>query len=153
MKYSFREFDKSVMARAQGLSLPISRKQSIEICSFIRGKGIAYAKSVLQGAIDEKKAIPFRKYNMNTPHKRKIGPGKYPVKSSMEILKLIESAEANAQFKGLNTSRLHIRHISANHAPKALHFGRKSRRRMKRTNIEIVVEEKAVEEKIKKIQK
>ena len=67
----------------------------------------------------------------------------------MEFIKLIESAEANAQFKGLNTSKLVISHISANKASKAWHYGRKSRRKMKRTNVEVIVEENTKIEKIK----
>jgi len=35
-----------------------------------------------------------------------------------------------------------IRHINAHKGETAWHFGRKRRRRMKRTNLEIIVEEK-----------
>ena len=66
--------------------------------------------------------------------------------TDFEIIKLMEDVEANAQFKGLNTSNLVIAHISAHKAGKAWHYGRKSRRKMKRTTIEIVVEEKAKKE-------
>ena len=141
--YTFGNYEKEHMARAIGAALPISFKQSVEICGFIKNKGISYAKKLLQDVIDKKTAIPFRRYNQDLGHKKKIGPARYPKKASEEFIKLIENVEANAQFKGLNTSNLIIAHISAHKAGKAWHFGRKSRRRMKRTNIEIVVEEKA----------
>lgn len=130
------------MARAIGTALPISFKQSVEICSFIKNRNVNEAKKILQDAAEKKAAIPFKRYNWDLGHKKKIGPGSYPEKASMEFIRLIESAEANAQFKGLNTSNLVIAHISAHKAGKAWHFGRKTRRKMKRTNVEIVVEEK-----------
>ena len=129
------------MARALGLALPISFKQSVEICSFIKNKNVNKAKKILQDVTEQRLAIPFKRYDHDLSHKKKIGPGRYPVNASKEFLKLIENVEANAQFKGLNTSSLLISHISAHKSGKAWHFGRKTRRRMKRTNVEIVVEE------------
>lgn len=129
------------MARAIGKALPISFKQSVEICSFIKNKNVNDAKKLLQGVAEQKIAVPFKRYNFDLGHKRKIGPARYPLKASRQFIQLIESAEANAQFKGINTSNLVISHISAHKAGKAWHFGRKTRRKVKRTNIEIVVEE------------
>lgn len=132
------------MARAIGIDLPISLKQSVEICSYIKDKNVRETKKILHNVIEGKAAIPFKKYNRDLGHKTKIGPARYPQKASMQILKLIEAVEANAQFKGLNTSNLVITHISSHKSGKAWHFGRKQRRKMKRTSIEVVVEEKAV---------
>ena len=135
------------MARAFGRSLPISFKQSVEICDFIRNKEVNRAKELLDKVIKEELAIPFRKFNMNVGHKKRMMSGRYPKKTSKEILNLINSVEANAQFKGLNTANLVIMHINANKASKVMHFGRKRSRFAKRTNIEIVVQEKAVDKK------
>ena len=134
------------MARAIGMNLPISFKQSVEICRFIKDKNISDAKNSLQKVIDKKIAVPFRRYNWDLGHKKEIGPGRYPKNTSNEFIKLIEAVESNAQFKGLITSNLVISHISAHKAGKAWHYGRKSRRKMKRTNIEIVIEEKVKKE-------
>jgi large subunit ribosomal protein L22 len=123
--YSAKEYNKENMARVFGRSLPISLKQSIEICNFIRNRNVNYAKNVLNRVINHKQAIPFKRFNANTGHKKKIAAGRYPKKASMEILKLVNSVEANAQFKGLNTSNLVITHINANKASKVMHFGRK----------------------------
>lgn len=129
------------MARAIGMALPISSKQSVEICNFIRNRNINEAKKMLQSVAEKKSAIPFRRYNWDLGHKKGVGPARYPEKASKEFIKLIETVESNAQFKGLNTSNLVIAHASAHKAGKSWHFGRKSRRRMKRTNVEIIVEE------------
>lgn len=142
-RYTFRNYDQGNMARAIGMALPVSFKQSVEICRFIGNKNVNDAKKILQNVMEKKLAIPFKRYNWDLGHKKKIGPGRYPKNASREFIRLIEVVEANAQFKGLNTSNLVIAHVSAHKAGKAWHFGRKSRRRMKRTNIEIVVEEKA----------
>lgn len=135
------------MARAFGKSLPISFKQSIEICDFIRNKNIGYAKNVLSRVIEHKQAIPFKRFNDNMGHKKSIMAGRYPKRASIEILNLVNSVEANAQFKGLNTANLVITHITANTASKVMHFGRKRSRLSKRTNVEIIVREKAADKK------
>jgi len=140
--YTFRDYNKEHMARAVGVALPISYKTSYEICNFIRHKNIADAKNILLRVTEQKVAVPFKRFNADLSHKTKIGPGSYPEKASLELIKLLESVEANAQFKGLSTSNLIIVHMSAHKAGKAWHYGRFSRRRMKRTHVEICVEEK-----------
>ncbi len=147
--YTFKAYNKENMARAVGIALSISFKQSVEICNFIKNKNVNQAKKMLQEVIDKKTAVPFRRYNRDLGHKKVIGPGRYPMSASKEFIRLIESVESNAQFKGINTSNLIIAHITAHKAGKAWHYGRKSRRKMKRTNIEIVVEEKAKTEERK----
>lgn len=154
VKYSMKNYNKENMASTIGLSLPISAKHSIEICNLIRNKTISKARQILKDAIEYKKAIPFKRFKGDVGHKKKIGSGRYPIKSSLEFMKLLNNVEANAQFKGLNTSNLVIKHICANKASRPLHYGRQRRRKMKRTNVEIIVEEQAVKkEKKKKIRK
>ena len=131
------------MARAVGVALPISYKHSYEVCNFIKNKNIADAKKILESVVEKKVAVPYKRFDFDLSHKKKIGPGRFPEKTSLELIKLLESVEANAQFKGLNTSNLVIIHMSAHKAGKAWHYGRFSRRKMKRTHVEICVEEKA----------
>ena len=121
------------MARASGKSLPISFKQSIEICNFIRKKNLNYAKDVLSKVVNEKQAIPVRKFNKQVGHKKKSASGRYPKKASKEILNMLNHVEANAQFKGMNTANLVITHINANKASKVTHYGRQRSREAKRT--------------------
>jgi len=147
-----KNYNKENMALAIGLSLPISTKHSIEICSFIRNMNLVKAKDLLKEVIEEKKAIPFKRHRGDVGHKKgKIGSGRYPKKASLEIIKLLTNIETNAQFKGLNTTNLFIKHIFANKASRQWHYGRKRRRKMKRTHIEIIVEERATEEEKKGI--
>ena len=150
--YSAKNYNKENMARAIGKSLPISFKQSIEICNFIRNENVNYAKTVLSRVMEHKQPIPFKRFNMDVGHKKgSIAAGRYPKKASIEILNLINHVEANAQFKGLNTAYLVITHINANKSSKVMHFGRKRSRESKRTNVEIVVQEKADKKSEKKV--
>jgi len=145
--YSTNGIVEEHMAKAIGRSLPISTKTSVEICNFIKKRPLNKAKNLLQSVIDKKAAIPFKRFKGNIGHKKgKIATGGYPENACKEIFKMLESVEANAQFKGLNTSNLIIKSIIANAASRPWHYGRQARRRMKRTNIEIVVEEQAVKE-------
>ena len=148
--YSAKGYDKENMARAIGRSLPISFKQSIEICNFIRNKNVNYAKDTLNNVASGSQAMPFRQFNKGVGHKKNIAAGRYPKKASIGILNLINSVEANAQFKGLNTANLVITHINANKASNVMHSGRKRSRRSKRTNVEIVVQEKVAKDSAKK---
>ena len=152
-KYATKKYDKENMARVVGRSIPISTKFSLEICNFIKNKTTSEAKEILKKVLEGKKAIPFKVFNSGLSHKRKIGPGRYPKNAVTEIIKLLESVEANAQFKGLNTSNLQINHMCAHLASRPWHYGRQRRRKTKRTHLEIIVEEKKVETKEKPVKR
>ncbi len=140
--YSTKIANPEHAAKAIGRSLPISTKQSVEICRFLRKKSLQRAKTILESVIVKKAAIPYKRYLHDVGHRPgKMAAGRYPIKSSREILALLNSIEANAQFKGLNTANLVITHINAHKASTPPHYGRR-RRQTKRTHIEVVVEEK-----------
>lgn len=135
-------------ARAVGNDLSISTKKAIEICSFIRGRSTERAKKILTQAIEKKQPIPFKRFTEGAGHKKgKIAGGKYPIKACTEILIIIESAEANASYKGLSTDNLIISHIKADKASTPLHYGRHRGRSMKRTRVEVSVDESKKEVK------
>ncbi|NOZ81218.1 MAG: 50S ribosomal protein L22 [DPANN group archaeon] len=140
--YAFKDV-KENMARAKGIDLPISTKQSIEICNFLRGKRMDRVLAYLEEVKPGKNAIPFKRFNSDMGHRTGMGAGRYPVKAVHEIKKVLESAQTNAQFKGLNSGSLKIIHILANKAATPLHYGRRPSREMKRTHIEVVVQEVA----------
>ncbi len=135
------------IAKAILRDVSISTKMAVEVCSLIRNKRLEQAKNILGKVIEKKQAVPFKRYKKDIAHKTKIGPGKYPVKVSKEILKLLDQVEANAQFKGLSTSDLIILKIKADKASTPWHYGRKRRRKMKRTHVEVVVKEKIEKKK------
>ena len=67
--YSFKDYKPENMSRAYGALLPISFKQSVEICAHIKNRKIAAVKKILEGAMAEKVAIPFNRYNWDLGHK------------------------------------------------------------------------------------
>ncbi|MBL7056706.1 50S ribosomal protein L22 [Candidatus Woesearchaeota archaeon] len=138
------------VARAILKDAGISSKHAIEICSHLRHKKVAYAKEFLGSVIKKEKAVKFTRFTAGAGHKTGIGPGKYPKKASEIILQAIESAESNAIDKGLGLD-LKIVHLSAQRASTPWHYGRQSRRKTKRTHIEVVIQE--VENKQKKVAK
>ncbi len=129
------------MAKAVQLSVPISRKKSIEICNWIRGQNINAVKKKLELVMQKKLAVPYKIYNDNIGHKAGMAAGRYPVETCKHILNVIKSAEANAQNKGLKQTDLIVRHINAQQAPPSYRSGRQGRRRAKSTHIEIVLEQ------------
>jgi large subunit ribosomal protein L22 len=147
MPYKYSLKTNEHMAKAVGILLPISAKQSIEICSKLKGKDLQDAKKMLEDVIGMKKPFKFTRFTEGAGHKHGIGPGKYPVKSSKEILKLLKLVESNAQQKALDTSNLVIIHMCAKKGPNTWHYGRQIRVSMKRTNVEVVVEEKELKKK------
>jgi large subunit ribosomal protein L22 len=129
--------------RAIGRDLPISTKQSIEICSYIRGRSVKKSKYILQKVIEKEMAIPFKRFNKDMGHRPgRMAAGRYPIKSCQNILKILNSAESNAVSNGSNVDNLFIKNAIANKASQPLHTGRKIRRKMKRAHIEIILEEK-----------
>ena len=131
-KYS-AEYDKEKMAVASGKSLPVSTKHSVEIASFIRGKKLSVAIKQLEEVMDMKRAIPFKRFNKNVGHRKgRMASGRFPQKACEQILSVLKSAEANAQFKGLSTNNLVICHVCANRASTPWRFGRQKRRKSKK---------------------
>src|SRR3989344_5830239 len=131
------------LAAAKALNLPVSTKHCIEICDSLRYKDVSYAKRFLEEVAQLKRAVPFKKFVMNTGHKKGMSTGRFPAKAALEILKLLKSVEANAQFKGLNASSLKITKFVANRAPIPFGGGR-HRTRTKRTHVEVEVKERGV---------
>jgi len=136
-------------SKAVGLALPISRKQSTQVCNALRGLNLQKAKKLLEDAIALKKPIEMKKYNRNTGHKAGMGPGSYAPTTCSEILKILKNAEANAQFKGLSTGNLVVKDARAQKGPTIMHQGRQ-RTKSKRTHIELVLEEIKKQEAAKK---
>lgn len=134
------------VATAKALDLSVSTKHCIEICRSLRYKKTSFAKKFLEDVADLKKAVPFRRFNKDLGHKAGMSSGRFPRNAAKEILKLINSVEANAQVKGLNSSNLKITKILANKAAIPLTGGR-HRTGTKRTHVEVEVRESKVEGK------
>jgi large subunit ribosomal protein L22 len=138
-------------AKASGREIKVSHKAAREVCRAIKGMPLNNAKQYLRDVINKKKAIPFTRYNKKVGHRRgldKAFAGRYPIKTSQQILNVLSAAEANAENKGLDVDRLRIIHAAAYPGMKLKRFmprahGRASPKFNTTTHIEIVLEEKS----------
>ena len=147
--YSVGGLDPDKTALASGRDLRISPKAAREVCRFIRGMQLEKAKGALQEVMEKRRPVPYFRHDKKIPHRAGVegfDAGRYPVKAAKEILKVLEAAKANAEFKGLYADRLKIIHVSANRSrvlrgyiPRA--FGRSSPYSEHLTHVEVAVEE------------
>jgi len=142
------EADPETTAKAIGKELHISPKHCIEICNLIRGKTLTDAKRYLEEVIQLKRPVPFRRHKRYVAHKRGkgFGAGRYPVNSSAAILRILEDAEHNAEYKGLDPEIMRVAHISSSlgrvyqgYRPRAR--GRSSAWNTETVHIEVILEE------------
>ena len=144
-----KEVDEAKTARAMAKSLKISPKHSVEICNAIRGMEVSKAKTYLEDVMEMKKSVPFKRHNKGVGHRKGQegwASGRYPVKAAEQILKVLENAEANAEYKGMDVENLKIEHISSHRGmvirgarPRA--FGRVTPFNTPTTHIQIVLVE------------
>jgi len=143
------ELDPEKTVKASGREVRVSHKSAREVCKTIRGMMLTQAKQYLRDVLDKKRAVPFTRFKKKAGHRHgleKAYAGKYPVKAAKQILKVIEGAEANAEYKGLDTDRLRIIHASAYPGMKIKRFtprahGRSSPKIQTLCHIEIALEE------------
>jgi len=147
--YSIIELDPEKTVKASGREIRVSPKHAREVCKTIKGMKLDQAKDYLRQVMAKKKPVPFRRYKKNVGHKhgmQKAYAGRYPVKAAQQILKVLEGAEANAEYKGLDLERLRIIHVSAFPGMKVKRYteramGRSSPRFETLCHIELVLEE------------
>jgi len=147
--YSIVGLDPANTAKASGRELRISPKAAREVCAAIKGMMLDEAKEFLRQVIAKRRAVPYRRYKKKLPHRRglqKAMAGRYPVKAATKILEVLESAEANAEYKGLDTERLKVIHAAAypgakirRYMPRA--FGRATPKFETLCHVEIVLEQ------------
>ncbi|MFX1533514.1 MAG: 50S ribosomal protein L22 [Promethearchaeota archaeon] len=151
LKLSIQGLDPDKTAIAHGRDLRVSYKHAREICAELKGKYIEEAQEYLDEVIQMKRAVPFRRYRLKVGHRKGLNKwpsGRYPVKAAHHIRKVIDNAENNAVFKGLDTSRLRIKRILAQKGAKTKGAmpraqGRSSPKVMTLVMIECVVEEES----------
>jgi ribosomal protein L22 len=92
IKYATKINDKK-SAKVFGRSLPVSTKDSIIICRKISGMNFAKARDFLVGMLSEKRSID----------------GRFHTNTALEMVKLLDSAASNAEFKGLDADGMVVK--------------------------------------------
>ncbi|MBN1762288.1 MAG: 50S ribosomal protein L22 [Methanomicrobia archaeon] len=150
VKYSTgNDADPETTARAMAYELHISPKHAHEVCKAIKGKKVEDAEAYLEEVLDMKAAVPFKRYKKRVAHRRgleKWYAGRYPVKATAEILKLLRNARGNAEYKGLDTEALRIWRVATKQGrtirgimPRA--FGRATPKNTETVTVEIILRE------------
>lgn len=145
--FKIPEGKEAVMVKATLREEPISPKAAVELCRELKGKMLEKAKRYLEDVKAKRRSVPYKRYNKKVGHRKDIGgPGRYPVKAATHFLRLLKNLENNAEFKGLDPSRLRIIHASAlkgrklvNYIPRA--FGRATPMVQNYVTVEMVAEE------------
>ena len=147
-KYSAM-IDPETTAIAAGRDLRISYKAAVEILKEIKGLHVDKAEQLLEDVIEKRRPIPYKRFYGKVGHRKGsgFGAGRYPVKAARHILKVLREAKANAEYKGLDVSKLWVVHAAAHkgtkirkYKPRA--FGRAAPYFQQFVHVEIGVEER-----------
>ncbi len=106
------EPDPEKTSKAIGKELHISKKHAHEISSAIKGMKVDTARGFLENVTVLKQAVPYKRYTRNVPHRRGMCTGRYPQKAAKEFLKVLQNAENNAKYKGLDAENMRITHVA-----------------------------------------
>lgn len=144
--YTFTRYDSALHVRASLREIDVSPKEAREVCAALVGLPLDKARALLEDVIKFKRAIPFRRYKKKVGHRRQLQgfyAGRYPIKTAKMLMELLDSLEANAEYKGLDISRLQIIHAAAypgrklkRSTPRA--FGRTTSRNKVLVHVEVV---------------
>ena len=129
-------------AVARMWNVDMSPKYSRELAVEIKGMTLEKARKRIQEIIDMKRPLVLRRHNKEVPH-HYGKPSRYPVKVAKHFMKLLDNAEANAEYKGGDPEKLRILRIEVyrsypKRSPGSKPLGR-AKIRGRRTSIMIVV--------------
>jgi len=138
--------DPDTTAKALGRELTISPKLAREVAGMVRGMKVDKAIQALEDVVALKRPVPLKRYNKRVSHKQGVGPGRYPEKVAKAFLNIIQSAVANAEYKGLDVDNMVLRTITVSrgrtipgHMPRA--HGRATQWNQETVNLEVIIEE------------
>ena len=134
-------------SKAIGFELDISPKKAVEVCRFIRGMKVLEAVNYLEDVVEKKRPIPYKRFTGGAGHRKgkALAGGGYPVKVAAEVIKVLESAMSNAEYKDLDPEEMRIKVIAAHrgrtniaYRPRA--HGRSTPFNNETVNIEVILE-------------
>ena len=141
--------EKKDTAMVNGISLPISTKDSVAICKFIRNKPLDKALEDLDQVLNFKRAIPM---NKGFPHRKGKGmmAGRYHTKPVGFFIRLLKDLKSNSNMNGIDEPII----VEAVPNRAARPYGKFGRVQRKRTHILVKVMEKSkLKEKKNKLKK
>ena len=141
-----QETDAEKTSRALGKEMSVSPKHCREVCKMLPGMKVEDAKKYLEEVIELKRAVPYTRFKMYVNPKPKIGPGRFPKNAAKAILRVLQSAQSNAEYKGLDAENMRVKVAAAHRGRIQKSFmpraqGRSTPWNEQTTNIEIILEE------------
>lgn len=133
------------VVKAIGKNYPISKKHSVAICRFIKGKKIGECISLLEKVRMKKIAVPI-KGRAEVPHRKGMERGRFPVKASFYFIKLLKNLRGNALVKNLDPESVVIKIAKADKGETPTRVRRRGWKG-KRTHILLIGEGKEIKEK------
>ena len=112
--YAAQNVDPEVTSKAAGREIPVKPKFAVNVCKAIKGKDVKKARLYLEEVVALKRAVPFRVHKTNIKHRKGgIGPGKFPVSVAAAMLRILNDAASNAEYKGLDPDTMYVWHAAA----------------------------------------
>merc|ERR1712179_31550 len=123
VRYATEPENPTKSAKARGSYLRVHFKNTRETAQAIKHMHIKRATRYLKNVMEKKEVIPFRRFNGGVGRKAQAKAfgatqGRWPKKSAEFLLQLLQNAESNAEYKGLDNDHLVVEHIMVNQAPK-----------------------------------
>jgi ribosomal protein L22 len=134
-------------AFARGLSLPISKKHAMYLCSFIKNKSVDAALSDLGDVLKFKKAVP---YKGEIPHRHGMMSGRYPLNATKAFISMLKGLRGNIIVSGMDIEKARITFASASWASRQRKAGGM---RFKRTHVVLKAREIVMKENKEKTEK
>ena len=125
-------------ALARGVALPLSKKQCMALCRFIKHKNVDAALAALQEVIAFKRAVPMKG---EIPHRHGMMSGRYPVKAAKHFVNLVKGLKGNIMLAGLALDKARIVWASASWASRPQ---KRDGARFKRTHVVLKAREVAL---------
>lgn len=154
--YSYKSKVNHSSARLEDTN--VSYKDLCAVCANVRGMPVQQAISFLSLAVDMRIPVYYPSWNKKLGARHELGgkKGRYPKKAAKIVMKVLKSAVANADTKGLDPDSLFIAHIAANKKNKYLRYSPKGRRNISAlttARVEVVLEELQMSEIVGKEKK
>ena len=146
--YAAQNVDPETTAKAAGRELPVKPKFAVNVCKAIKGKTVKQARTFLEGVVELRTAVPFKVHKRQVKHRKGgVGPGQYPVSVAAAMLRILNDASSNAEYKGLDPDNMYVWHAAAHRAAPLPGFmpraqGRATQWNKQCSHIEIVLKNK-----------